>query len=109
MDALEEILKKAKVLRSDIAVLAGDLNWRLDTDHVWDGSVEHCIREGDWKLIETFDPKGLELYHLGRDLSETTNLAKKETAKLAELRKELAAWRNEVDAEMMEPNPNHAK
>ena len=48
MDALEEILKKAKVLRSDIAVLAGDLNWRLDTDHVWDGSVEHCIREGDW-------------------------------------------------------------
>ena len=49
MDALEEILKKAKVLRSDIAVLAGDLNWRLDTDHVWDGSVEHCIREGDWK------------------------------------------------------------
>ena len=28
MDALEEILKKAKVLRSDIAVLAGDLPHR---------------------------------------------------------------------------------
>ena len=55
MDALEEILKKAKVLRSDIAVLAGDLNWRLDTDHVWDGSVEHCIREGDWKSLREAD------------------------------------------------------
>ena len=55
MDALEEILKKAKVLRSDIAVLAGDLNWRLDTDQVWDGSVEHCIREGDWKSLREAD------------------------------------------------------
>jgi arylsulfatase A-like enzyme len=67
------------------------------------------MRKGDWKLIETFDPKGVELYHLGRDLSETTNLAQKEPSKLAEMRKELEAWRNEVDAEMMEPNPDHGK
>ncbi len=65
------------------------------------------MRKGDWKLIETFDPKGVELYHLGDDLSETTNLAKKESGKLAELRRELDAWRKEVDAEMMEPNPDH--
>ena len=55
MDALEEILKKAKVLRSDIAVLAGDLNWRLDTDHVWDGSVEHCMKENDWRSLREAD------------------------------------------------------
>ena len=73
-------------------------------------SVPSCVmRKGDWKLIETFDPKGVELYHLGRDLSETTNLAPKEPSKLAEMRKELEAWRNEVDAEMMEPNPDHGK
>ena len=65
------------------------------------------MRKGNWKLIETFDPEGVELYHLGRDLSETTNLAKKEPAKLAELRKELEVWRKEVDAERMEPNPDH--
>ena len=65
------------------------------------------MRKGEWKLIETFDPKGVELYHLGRDLSEATNLAKTEPSKLAELRKELEAWRKEVDAEKMEPNPDH--
>ena len=67
------------------------------------------MRKGDWKLIETFAPKGVELYHLGDDLSETTNLAKKQPSKLAELREELNAWREEVGAEMMEPNPDHGK
>ena len=65
------------------------------------------LRKGNWKLIETFDPESVQLYHLGKDLSETTNLAKSEPAKLAELRKELEAWRREVDAEMMEPNPDY--
>ena len=67
------------------------------------------MRKGDWKLIESFDPEGVELYHLSRDLSETTNLAKKESMKLAEMRKELEAWRTEVGAEMMEPNPDYEK
>ncbi|MDP6905631.1 MAG: sulfatase, partial [Verrucomicrobiota bacterium] len=62
------------------------------------------LRKGDWKLIETFDPEGVELYHLGRDLSETTNLAASEPAKLAELRQELNDWRQKVGAEKMEPN-----
>jgi len=65
------------------------------------------LRKGDWKLIEAFDPKGIELYHLGRDLSETQNLANSEPGKLAELRKELETWRQTVGAERMEPNPDH--
>jgi hypothetical protein len=60
-------------------------------------------------LIETFDPEGVELYHLGRDLSETTNLAIREPAKLSELRRELAEWRQQVGAEKMEPNPDYRK
>ena len=67
------------------------------------------LRKGHWKLIETFDPKGVELYHLGRDLSETTNLAPKEPAKLSELRRELSDWREKVGAERMEPNPDYQK
>ena len=73
MDALEEILKKAKVLRSDIAVLAGDLNWRLDTDHVWDGSVEHCLREGDWKSLREADEL-VRAHEKHGVLSDCTNL-----------------------------------
>jgi arylsulfatase A len=68
------------------------------------GSV---IRKGPWKLIETFDPEGVELYHLGDDLSETQNLAAEQTNLVDELRRELSAWRQEVGAEMMRPNPDY--
>jgi arylsulfatase A-like enzyme len=65
------------------------------------------IRKGDWKLIETFDPEGIELYNLANDLGETNNLAVKETATTAELLRELDAWRVAVDAEKMLPNPDY--
>ncbi len=62
------------------------------------------IRKGSWKLIETFDPEGFELYNLERDLSESTNLGTTELAKFTELSSELNAWRTRVKAEMMSPN-----
>jgi arylsulfatase A-like enzyme len=65
------------------------------------------IRKGAWKLIETFDPAGYELYNLAEDLGETINLAETQPAKLSELREELDAWRSEVKAELMQPNPNY--
>ncbi|MCA9048642.1 MAG: sulfatase [Planctomycetaceae bacterium] len=65
------------------------------------------IRQGDWKLIETFDPEGIELYNLANDLGEATNLAATETAKVDELRRELDAGRRNVGAEMMQPNPDY--
>lgn len=63
------------------------------------------IRKGAWKLIETFDPEGLELFDLANDLSETKNLAHSQPARVAELHRELEAWRREVGAERMHPNP----
>jgi ATP-dependent Clp endopeptidase proteolytic subunit ClpP len=58
--------------------------------------------------IEAAHAKGApELYHLADDLSETQNLASTETARVDELRRELDAWRNEVGAEMMKPNPDY--
>jgi len=62
------------------------------------------LRKGDWKLIEAFDPKSIELYNLKTDLGETKNLADVEQEKLAELQKELNDWRESVGAEKMEPN-----
>lgn len=63
------------------------------------------IRKGPWKLIQTFDPEGMELYNLTDDLSETKNLAAVQPAKANALLDELNAWRIEVGAEMMKPNP----
>ena len=65
------------------------------------------IRKGPWKLIETFDPEGVELYNLADDLSETRNLASDRADLVKELRRELDAWRRDVGAEMMRPNPDY--
>jgi arylsulfatase A-like enzyme len=65
------------------------------------------IRQGPWKLIETFDPAGIELYNLANDLSETKNLAAAEPGRVKKLCAELETWRINVGAEMMRPNPDY--
>jgi hypothetical protein len=50
---------------------------------------------------------GIELYNLANDLSETRNLVSIETARVRELQAELDAWRKDVGAEMMKPNPDY--
>ncbi len=65
------------------------------------------IRKGRWKLIETFDPVGVELYDLDRDLGEAVDLAVTEPEVVAALRGELEAWRAGVGAERMLPNPEY--
>jgi len=65
------------------------------------------IRKGPWKLIETFDPEGVELYNLAEDLSETRDLVTQRPDLVNELREELHAWRQKVGAEMMHPNPDY--
>jgi arylsulfatase A len=65
------------------------------------------IRKGPWKLIENFDPQGLELYDLEKDPSEKNNLVTVETKQVTELHRELVAWRQSVGAEPMQPNPDY--
>ncbi len=65
------------------------------------------VRKGEWKLIETFDPEGIELYNLASDLGETENLATAEPGRVKALRAELATWRASVGAEKMLPNPDY--
>lgn len=66
-----------------------------------------AVRAADWKLIEFYDDGHVELYNLAEDIGETNNLADAMPEKARELRERLAAWRNEVDAAMPEPNPDH--
>lgn len=64
-----------------------------------------AIRKGNYKLIETYDPEDMELYDLATDLSETTNLAKSNPEKVAELLKDLHAYLDEVVKVRHTPNP----
>jgi arylsulfatase A len=66
------------------------------------------IRERDWKLIEYLDgTSDVELYHLANDIGETKNLAKERAGRVADLRKKLQQWRQQVIARMPYPNPHY--
>ena len=65
------------------------------------------IRRGDWKLIETFDPPMFELYNLADDIGESRNLFGEKPEIAHSLILEMNAWREEVRADMMQPNPDY--
>jgi arylsulfatase A len=66
-----------------------------------------AIREGDWKLIEFFEDRELELFDLKSDPAERKNLAKEKPDKAADLLAKLKEWRVSTDAQMMSQNPNY--
>ena len=66
------------------------------------------IRERDWKLIEYLDGTGdVEIYNLAEDLGETKNLVKLRAGRVADLKKKLQQWRQQVTARMPYPNPHY--
>ena len=69
------------------------------------GKPGGAIREGDWKLIEFYEDGRRELFNVKADASESRNLAEKEPERVKDLAAKLAAWRQEVDAQEMTPNP----
>jgi arylsulfatase A-like enzyme len=64
-----------------------------------------AVRCGDWKLIEFFEDDHLELYHLGSDVGEETDLSEHCPDRTAELHDRLRTWQEEVGAEFPEGNP----
>ena len=72
-----------------------------------------AIREGNYKLIEWFEPSLLgkdhpvELFDVKNDIGETTDLAGEMPEKAAELLEKLHAWRQSVGAQEMSVNPDH--
>ena len=64
-----------------------------------------AIRAGSWKLVEHYENGACELYDLAKDVSETTDLAAKEPARVADLRGKLEKWRRDVGAQENRANP----
>lgn len=69
-------------------------------DNGWRTTPVGAIHSGDFKLMEFFEDNRVELYNLREDIGEKNNLATKMPGKAKELRKQLAAWRKEIRAEM---------
>jgi len=65
------------------------------------------IRYGDYKLIEYFENFKVQLFNLKNDPREQNDLSKTEPDKVNELREMLHDWRKDVNAQMMDPNPDY--
>ena len=65
------------------------------------------IRSGDYKLLEYFENYTVQLFNLKDDIGEQNDLSKSMPEKTAELRDKLHAWRESVQAQMPEPNPDY--
>ena len=85
------------------------LFWHYPHYHRGGATPYSAIRKGDYKLIEFFEDGSLELYNLAEDIGEEQNLAETEKVLAHELHKEMQAWRDEVDAQYPEENPDFAE
>lgn len=65
------------------------------------------IRKGDYKLIEYYENFNVQLFNLKMDPSEKNDISQTEPGKVNELRNLLHEWRTDVNAQMMEDNPDY--
>jgi arylsulfatase A-like enzyme len=61
------------------------------------------VRQGDWKLIKSYEGKSLQLFNLKDDLAEANDLADKQADKAKELEGLLATWLKDVGAKLPRP------
>ena len=66
-----------------------------------------AIRSGDYKLLEYFENKTVQLYNLKEDLSERNDISASNPKKADELLTKLHQWRAKINAQMMGPNPEY--
>ena len=71
------------------------------------GAPAAAIRRGDWKLIEWFEDRRVELFNLADDLGEQHDLCRQNPERANQLRAQLRAWQKEVGAKLPTVNPKH--
>lgn len=71
------------------------------------GDPSAIIRKGEWKLIHYFEDGKNELYHLGKDVGETTDVFDQNSALGISLKNELENWLKTTEAKIPEMDPLH--
>lgn len=66
-----------------------------------------AVRYGDYKLIEYFENRTVQLFNVEKDPGERNDLSQTEPEKVKELSEMLRQWRKEAGAQMMELNPGY--
>jgi arylsulfatase A-like enzyme len=66
-----------------------------------------AVRSGDYKLLEYYETDKVQLFNLKDDMNEQYDLSALEPKKVTELRNMLHNWRENIEAKMMEMNPDY--
>jgi arylsulfatase A-like enzyme len=83
--------------------------WHLPHYNHQGSKPSSAFREGNWKLVYTYEDDHYELFNLKRDISETHNLAQKKTNKLNKLKTKMQSMLKQLKAKFPIPNPNYIK
>jgi arylsulfatase A-like enzyme len=81
------------------------LYWHYPHYHGSTWTPGAALRDGDFKLIEFYDPPAVELYDLASDLGEQSDLSQRQPDRTAALLDKLHTWQQAVGAKLPKPNP----
>lgn len=101
-------LSLVPLLRDSQAKLARDaIYWHYPHYHPGGATPYGAIRARDWKLVELYQDRHVELYNVAEDIGETRERSRDFPQRAAALRAQLAEWRKAVGAQMPHPNPQY--
>jgi arylsulfatase A-like enzyme len=92
-------------LTGEGAVAPRDLFWYYPHYSPQGSSPGAVIRSGDYKLIQIYDPPGVELYNLATDIGETKELSESMPDKTKQLHGRLNKWLHQTVAIQHKLNP----
>jgi len=95
------------VLKGATEVKRNALYWHYPHYSNQGGRPGGAVREGDYKLIHSYETGRYELYDLKKDVSESRNLIAEKDDVAKRLMERLAQWRSDVQAQGMRPNPEY--
>ena len=96
------------VLRGKQDAASRPLFWHYPHYGNQGGTPGAAVRHGDWKLIEFFEDRPVELYNIKDDIGEKHNLAAVNGDRAADLLEMLHDWQKNVGARFPSPNPDAA-
>jgi arylsulfatase A-like enzyme len=95
----------ASLLKNNGKMNRKAIYWHYPHYHGSGNRPSGAVRAGDYKLIEWYEDKSIELYNLKTDIGEQHDLAKKMPEKAEKLRRMLHRWRRQMNAKMPASGP----
>lgn len=73
------------------------------------GRPAGAMRDGDFKLVESYESGKVELYNLAADVGEKNDLSTSQPEKLRSMLRDFRTWQKEARVNMPLPNPAYRK